>query len=233
MTEPLLLCIDASSSCACVGVSCGVEVLAEEQLTHKQEHAERMYATIQRVLAAARADVQQLQALVVGLGPGSFIGVRIAVATAKGLALGARRPVLGVSTAMSLAAHPSLSGRIGVVIDAKKGQVYAAIYAREGSHFVEHMAPTALSPVQCAQIFGEQQHALTCLVGDGAERFRENFSNFAPNYGAEIVVTTQSMASLAMERIRRDDFDDIATLAPQYVRRAEAEEKRIAAQMAQ
>jgi tRNA threonylcarbamoyl adenosine modification protein YeaZ len=232
MTEPLLLCLDASSTSACVGVACGSEVLAEELLMHKREHAERMYATIERVLAIAKLELRQLDALVVGLGPGSFIGVRIAVATAKGLALGANKPIVGVSTALSLAANVSVQGLVGVVIDAKKGQVYASTYERDADRLVERLAPTALTPEQCAQEFVRQQ-PFACVLGDGVERFREVFAAFEPVIRESAVVTTKAMAFTAVRRAKQHDFDDVATLAPQYVRRAEAEEKRLAAQTGQ
>lgn len=95
---PLLLAFDTSGAVGSVALARGAEILASEFLPERGAHARRLIPVIGRLLRTAAVDRQQLQGIVVGLGPGSFTGVRIAAATARGLAAGLGIPVWGWSS---------------------------------------------------------------------------------------------------------------------------------------
>lgn len=96
-------------------------------------HAERLFALIDQVLADARLDKTSISAIACDLGPGSFTGVRVAVASAKGVALALGLPVVGVTSLEALAARAFADGRakpgnlVAATLDAKKGEVFLAL----------------------------------------------------------------------------------------------------------
>jgi len=148
------------------------------------------------------------------------------VATAKGLALGAELPLVGVSTLEAAALAGEVRGRVAVAIDAKKGQVYAAVYdlAAAGEPGTEVLAPTAIDPGPCAARFAELG-PLATLLGDGPERYSADFAALEAPRGPA-VPKAAALGALALPRVQRADFDHPAQLAPAYARRSEAELKR-------
>lgn len=127
-------------------------------------HAERLFPLIDEVLAAAGAEMDRVTRISVNIGPGSFTGIRIAVAAARGLGLALGIPVVGIDALRLIAAslvEPS-DGPVLSVIDARRGEVYAALYDREG-HVLE--APFAADPAAVlARIGGRAVR----LAGSGA-----------------------------------------------------------------
>jgi tRNA threonylcarbamoyladenosine biosynthesis protein TsaB len=119
-------------------------------------HAGRLLLLVEEVLAAAGADWDAVERIAVGVGPGSFTGLRLGIATARGLAQARNLPLVGVSSLAALAVGADLA-----VIDARRGEVFAAAEGRFG--------PVALAPEALADRI--QPGWLT--VGDGAVRFRE------------------------------------------------------------
>ena len=102
----------------------------------------------------------------VGQGPGSFTGLRIGLAVAKGLAWAAGKPLIGVPTLDTLAASPpEASLPVCPVVDARKGQVYAALYQRDSTGRLKSLRPAgAFAPEDLARFIGQP----TIFVGDGA-----------------------------------------------------------------
>lgn len=225
----ITLCIDAAVGIACVGLVDSGQVKGQVLMEHRREHAERMFPTIEQLLSQAGYQLKQLDAIVVGLGPGSFIGARVAVASAKGLALGAGLPLIGVSTTAAVALSTEKYGRVAVALDAKKSQVYAAVYQTSADQLVEQelLTPSALDPEPCAQKFAELM-PLQVLLGDGVTRYPQEFANFAHLPHSSPPPTALALYQLALKRLESGQFDDEAAVIPAYIRRSEAELKRAA-----
>ena len=227
----LLLCVDSAQGVASLGLVCERKVLAKRQLANKRDHAERIIDEIQKVLDQAGHKLRDCAAIVTGLGPGSFIGVRIGLATIKGLAFGANIPVIGVSSSAALALSAQQQGRVAVAIDAKKGQVYASAHVVNAELNLQHelAAPQPLAPDKAQQLFASIG-AFDLVTGDGFVRYADIFSPLltatprpqSVNKGIEVI----ALATLAQARLANRDFCDLDTLAPHYARRSEAEIKR-------
>ena len=130
-------------------------------------HADRLLTLIERVLDQAKIGWEDVERLAVGVGPGGFTGLRIGVATARALAQARDLTLVAVGSLDALAAgvSPAEAGEVAAVIDARRGQVYAATW-RGATCTLE---PTALDPEALAKRVGPG----TLTVGDGAVRFRE------------------------------------------------------------
>ncbi len=135
----------------------GGRILAESNLAPGRTHSSTLLPEIQKVLQEAGMSATDLDIVAVGLGPGSFTGLRIGLAIAKGLAWAAGKPLVGVPTldAMARAVQPGDGGIICPVIDARKGQVYAAMYRPSGPLWERLTDYEALTPDGLAGIISE------------------------------------------------------------------------------
>ena len=135
-----LLTIDTSTRIGSVAAIDGASVLCSLQSTEQTAHAERLLALVQAVLGQAGWSLADLELIASGMGPGSFTGVRVGMATAKGLASATGLPLLGVVSleAMAEAARRLQGARpVLALLDAKKGEVFAAAYQPDGSRLAE------------------------------------------------------------------------------------------------
>lgn len=156
----IILAVDAAGkglSVAVADTEAG-RILAGAELNVGLTHSQRLLPLLQSLLAAADLPLQQVDALAVVNGPGSFTGLRIGVATAKGLAWALQKPLLAVST-LEAAAYNALSGGwqpdvlACPVLDARRNEVYTALYAGgEAGRFSprELWQPAAISPAELA-----------------------------------------------------------------------------------
>ena len=163
----MILGIDTSTAATAAAVL-GPELQAEARDDpgpgERPRHATRLLALVEDVLAQA-GGWDAIERIAVGVGPGGFTGLRHGISTARALAQARGIPVNGASSLEALARGAGASGLVFAVIDARRGEVFAAAY-RDGSLVLE---PAAIAPEALAERL--QEGALA--VGDGAVRFRE------------------------------------------------------------
>jgi len=232
------------------------EILAERTSDAGLQHAEALMPLIDDCLAAGAIDLDALDAVAVSIGPGSFTGLRVGLATAKGLVLGTRTAIVGVPTLAALAA--TLVGRAtgeqtgGVrrlvcpCLDARRGEVYGALFALDSgatspadSSALERILedsvapPEALAASIAAALERTPETAPLVLIGDGAERHAERLR---AGLGAVASVVARSearstggcVAALGARAWRERGSDDVVSLAPLYARASDAERVRAA-----
>jgi tRNA threonylcarbamoyladenosine biosynthesis protein TsaB len=225
-----VLGVDTATAGGGVGIIDDERVLAEYTFEAGDTPSAGLIPAIQAVLDQAGIDLAAIDAIAVSLGPGSFTGVRVGLSAVKGLSLAGGMPVLGVPTLDALASQLSRTSHlICPLIDARKGEVYAALYKQGEGGGLERLTPyQVLSPhALLAQISLQE----TIFLGDGVEVYQELIkgqlgerSFFAP---AELsFLKGQTVAALGLERIKGGERDDVASLVPLYVRPSEAELKR-------
>lgn len=239
----ILLGIDTATSTGGVGiVRAGAgenEILAEDSRVAGRTHGAMILEQMDAALLNAGLELSQIDVFAVANGPGSFTGLRVGMATAKSLAWACDRPLIGVPTLEAWAgranppeALPAERSKrvIGVVLDARKGEVYRAAFAPEaGSNMLRRILPEAVeSPAACAQAFAAMVEAgsKVRLLGDGATRYAEAFAGLLDVERIPMETLPPAggaVASLAVSRALAGDFDDPRWLAPVYVRASEAE----------
>ncbi|HLT40429.1 MAG TPA: tRNA (adenosine(37)-N6)-threonylcarbamoyltransferase complex dimerization subunit type 1 TsaB [Enhygromyxa sp.] len=129
-----MLCLDASAPRTCVALGfCEGErdqlLVADEREDGANQTSETLHLRLAAALAEAQIDGRELSSIAGGRGPGTFTGSRVAVATVKGLALGLDVPVVPVSSLAALAASTTIDGPTLALLDARRGQIYGAVYA--------------------------------------------------------------------------------------------------------
>lgn len=163
------LALDTSGPVGHVAVSRGTQVLSRCRLDRKEEHAAALVPAVDRALVEASVDVQELGGVVVGEGPGSFTGVRIAAATAKGIARARRIPLWAVSSLAAGALADRGHGVRYILFDARADRVYAACYAVGTAGIETLVAPCA---TDLRTLLASDVPLGAAFAGDGAERHR-------------------------------------------------------------
>ena len=123
------LAFDTSTDTGSVALGAGGSVIASSTLTVRSAHSERMLPAIRDLLGRAGVSIGQLEAVVIGAGPGSFTGLRIGAALAKGLCFAGRLPLYAYSSLSAIVAGLSIAGRICAMSDARAERVFAATFA--------------------------------------------------------------------------------------------------------
>ena len=216
-----VLAVETSSLAGGVALLDDERLVAEYLLDVSVTHSERLMAAVDEVLTGARWTGRDLGGLAVAVGPGSFTGLRIAVSTAKGLALALGLPIAAVPTLDAMAAAlPWAALPVCPVLDARKGEVYASLYRWDGAAMRREWEYLALAPEALAARLGEP----TLLVGDGAPAVRSPHARTVPP--PRRLPSPACVGVLGLERLRRGETVPAATLAPLYLRPSEAELKR-------
>lgn len=225
-----MLGIEAATQVAAVAVVCGERLVAERLVNNQRTHSANLLPMLKGVMEDAQVGHRDLGGIAVSVGPGSFTGLRIGMATAKTLAQAWGLPVVGVSTLEGLAF--ALAGREGLicpVLHAKRGEVYAALYraGKEGLYLVE--GPLALPPPDLARKLLESGQAVT-VIGEGALMHRELLQgilrdrlSFAPE--SLMWPRAAHIAALGYRLLVQNKGVDPLKLLPDYVRPSEAEIK--------
>lgn len=162
-----ILAFDTTAAACSIALADDDTVLAQKRLPMAQGQAEALIPLIDEVMAEASLDYDQLDRIAVTIGPGSFTGVRVGLATARALGLAADTPVVGVSSLDVLAdAVPNTerahARAILSAIDTKRGELYVQLYDEHGSAL---NAPVALAPPDLSTWLNIEG---VCVVGDGA-----------------------------------------------------------------
>ena len=224
----IILSIDSSTPVAGIAVSDGMQLLGEITLNTKNTHSEKLMPLVKHLLDELALSVNDLDAIAVTQGPGSFTGLRIGMATAKGLAQGAGKKLIAVPTldclAQNLLHYP---GIICPIMNAQKKQVYTAIY-RSGRDKLERLSDYQAIAVEQLAVQLKELKEDIWFVGDGVAAFADVFQELLGDAcrfadGHNILPRAGALAMLAAERASEERFDDLYQAELIYIRKSEAE----------
>lgn len=223
-----ILALDSSSNVASVAVMDGSTLIGEYSTNHKKTHSQTLMPMVEDLLQAVEMDVADIDLFAVSNGPGSFTGLRIGLATAKGLAHACEKPLLGVSTLEAMAYNlPHCAGLVVPILDARRDQVYTAVYAWRGGALHTHTAPCAVSITELLEIL-QQTGREAVFLGDGVARFGAQIQDtlgplarFAP--GSVALQRASSVAVAAYASYQQSGARTCYTVAPVYLRKSQAE----------
>jgi tRNA threonylcarbamoyladenosine biosynthesis protein TsaB len=220
-----LLAIDTATRCCSVAVQVDDRSTAELATLSMRTHSTHLMTLVRQALELAEVELQGLDGLAVNIGPGSFTGLRIGISTAKGLAFATGKPCVGVSSmeALAVACLPCPLP-ICVLMDARKGDVYAAIFRDTGGCLERIGDEQVLAPETILKSI-DSPHL---LVGDAVPVYEKQIralvgglAVWAPadrNYPR-----ASGIARLASERLADATCDAVARLVPRYLRASDAE----------
>lgn len=211
----MLLAIDTSTRYAGVALADGGRVVSCRSWHSAVNHTAELMPAVAQTLAAAALTVKDLEGIAIALGPGGFSALRVGMSVAKGLAIAAGRPLVGVGT-LDLEAWPYGESGLPVcaLLDAGRGEVAAATFAAGQRRRPDRIGPPAELLADVAE--------LTLFCGEGlpphAEMLRQRLGSRAVIAGSVPAGRLYALAALGQRRLENGDVDDVATLQPYYLR---------------
>lgn len=204
----------ATKNCSVSLANDGKTIACKEIATEHFSHAERLHVFITELLDENNIQFAHLKAVAVSQGPGSYTGLRIGVSSAKGLCYALNIPLIAIDTLQLLAYRIVVeSGIILPMIDARRSEVFSAIYA---SNYQQIRATQA-------EIIDENSYheikETIHLVGDGTAKFKETLTD--PKFvfhDTVIYPSAQEMSKLSFEKFQNSEFVDVAYFEPFYLK---------------
>jgi len=223
-----VLALDTSTSRLSAALARDGQTVCEINIEVKTGHAGILLAVIDELLGRTSTPRNGLDLIAVGVGPGSFTGLRIGIATAKGLALAAGKPLVGVSSLEALACNPARPGvTICPMIDARRNQVYAALFGADDRGNLQRIRPDELADLACCLrgLVGE-----VVFVGSGAARYAGDIRRllspaavFASDH--HHLIRASAVGRLGLRNYRQQGAVEPVRFMPRYLRTSDAEGK--------
>lgn len=220
-----ILALDTATRSCSVAITDHTAILAELTVVTRRTHATHLMGMIDHAIELSGLTVSDIDGFAVSKGPGSFTGLRIGIATVKGLASASEKPMTGVSTLDALAMQAgNTSFLICSLLDARRGEVYVARYRQNNGELEKLTKEGLLMPEDAICGIGEP-----CIfIGSGAVLYRKRlmekcgeFVRFAPMFQHTIRAST--IAHLAGSRFEAGNTDPVESFVPVYIRKSDAE----------
>ena len=204
-----------------------IEISKENIKNHNSE----LIPILDDFLKENKLSLDNIDCIVLGIGPGSFTSIRIAFATIKSICYAKNIKIIGVSSLESLYQNiKSFDGLKLALIEARKGNVYANIY-KDDKKIKENLDLTYNEIIDLIDSISNKNEIIT-LCGDGFSKNKEFFLESLKNYkindldNSFNIIKASNLILLSESRIKAGNFDDIFSLSPLYLRKSEAENKK-------
>ncbi|PCI08752.1 MAG: tRNA (adenosine(37)-N6)-threonylcarbamoyltransferase complex dimerization subunit type 1 TsaB [Flavobacteriaceae bacterium] len=219
-----ILNIETSTKNCSVSVSENGKIIALKELNDgNYSHAEKLHVFIDAVLKQANIDMQQLDAVAIGKGPGSFTGLRIGVSAAKGLCFALDIPLISISTLQHLALQVKAeNGVIIPMLDARRMEVYSAIFDTD-NQFVREIEAQILEESSFQNYLNDDN---VYFIGDGVKKTKELISHPNAIFIDDKLPSANEMGMVAFEKFQQKDFESTAYFEPFYLKDFVAHKKK-------
>jgi tRNA threonylcarbamoyladenosine biosynthesis protein TsaB len=222
----LVLGIDSATAVASVALADENGLAGEITLNRGLTHSQQLLPMIDTLLKLGGYAVGQVEGLAVASGPGSFTGLRIGMTLAKGLAQSLGAPIAGIGALEAAACQAAVAdGLISPVIDAFRGEVYAALYRKTAGALQLTDEPRSVSPEVWARRLLELGEPVA-LTGNGAQNHRAVWEGSGGRLNLSVhpmsgAVRASVVAWLGRQRLLRGEGEDLYRLKPGYIRSVE------------
>lgn len=213
----LILNIETATTNCSVCLSKDEQILAvRENNTPNYSHAEQLHVFIKKCTEEAGYKLADLDAIAISKGPGSYTGLRIGVSAAKGLCYALDKPLISIATLKSMASQIEVGKKEIVipVLDARRMEVYAAIFDAELNQIMETRAEIISSDSFSDYLEHEKVH----FVGSGAEKMKSVLNHDHLVFHTEVVPSAKDMAILSNKKLNIGEFEDVAYFEPYYLK---------------
>lgn len=204
----------ATKNCSVSISQNGKTILCKEMAEAGYSHAEKLHVFIEESLKESKLSFNDLSAIAVSQGPGSYTGLRIGVSAAKGLCFALNLPLISVDTLQVLASQLSITeGVVIPMIDARRMEVYSAIFTSKFDKIREVQAEILTE--NSFEGFSETIH----FVGDCAEKAKTVLTNANFIFHEEIIYpSANEMGVLSYQKFQQNEFEDVAYFEPYYLK---------------
>ena len=226
-----ILALDSSGLVATVAILEDEQMIAEYTVNYKKTHSQTLLPMLDEIVKMTEFDLSTIDAIAVSGGPGSFTGLRIGAATAKGLGLALNKPLIHIPTVDGMAYGLfGYSGLVCPIMDARRNQVYTGLYRFVDGEFQVVEEQMAISVTELIEKLNSYEDKVTFL-GDGVPVYREQFEKgltgvyaFAPAHLNR--QRAAAVGALGMKYFQEGKTESATEHKPDYLRLSQAERER-------
>jgi tRNA threonylcarbamoyladenosine biosynthesis protein TsaB len=225
----IILAVDTTTSTGSVALLKETNLIAEVNIDSSSTYSERLLPAVDFLLKTNKMSIQDIDGFAVAVGPGSFTGIRIGLSTVKSFSFASGKPVAGVSGLKALAEklRHSQAHLLCPLLDAKKGEIYAALFESKGDKLFEVVPQGVYSPDRFFSLL--PSHRIVSFIGNGVEVYRKKIFQYFKDK-ARLSHRSQFIAHevgrLGYELLKRKKGKSAEELEPLYFRKSQAEENR-------
>lgn len=227
-----ILAIDTSTMLGGIAIMDELNLIAETRLNVKATHSERLMTEIEHCLKQSSLKISDIDAFAVAIGPGSFTGLRIGLSTVKGLSYATGKPIASVPTLDALASNFPYSGYpVCTMLDARKKEVYAALFKWEDDNFKKLINETSVNPEEFMRnVLLRGEYDKIIFAGEGTVIYKNKIIEVMGEKAIfaspeKTVPSPANVASIGLKKALLKEFSEPVTLIPIYIRKSEAEVK--------
>jgi len=216
----------STKNCSVSIANCGELISLKEINTGEYSHAEMLHPLINEALLESKLTIKDIEAIAVGKGPGSYTGLRIGVSAAKGLCFANDIPLISINSLEILAQSITIdSGLIIPMIDARRLEVYAAIYDKN----LNTVRETKAEIIDSHSFLDELQNQKVYFLGDGAKKCKEIILHENAVFIENVFPSAKKMATISYHKFKNESTEDVAYFEPFYLKNfvATQEKKKI------
>ncbi len=212
-----ILHIETSSKNCSVAISDGEELLCLcEEVSENYKQSESLHTFVEWALEGAEISLKDIEAVSLGKGPGSYTGLRIGAASAKGCCYGLKVPLIAVNSLETMK-EPFLGQNYDVIIpliDARRMEVYCAVFDGNSGEMLTETEAKILDE----QSFKELEGKKILFVGDGAKKAQEILQISGADFNENVYPSAKYLIKKSVEKFNRQDFEDVAYFEPFYLK---------------
>jgi len=214
----LILNIETSTEVCSVTISRNGELLYKKETLEGLSHSELLTVFIEELLAENNLKLNQLDAVAVSKGPGSYTGLRIGVSVAKGLCYGLEIPLIAVNSLETMGIYTALNSNENMLfcpmIDARRMEVYTALYNSKG----EEIKPVSAEIIEEDFLADYLNDNKIMFFGNGAEKCKAQITHSNAIFDGPKKTSAQFMQKLTQEKYNKKEFEDVAYFEPFYLK---------------
>ena len=223
----LILAVDTTTPHGSVALLENLKLLAEVNCVSSLTHSERLLPAVDLILLERGLTIQEVDAFAVAAGPGSFTGIRIGLSTIKSFALASGKPIAPVSTLKALALKLKLPQNrlLCPLLDARKGEVYAALFEVRKGQLTEVVPQSVYSPDQFFTRL--PSHRIVSFIGNGVVVWKDKIFEYFKDkarFSSRSLFIAHEVGILGYGMLRKGKGLDLREVKPIYFRRSQAEE---------
>ena len=212
-----ILHIETSSKNCSVAISDGEALLCLcEEVSENYKQSESLHTFVEWALEGAEISLKDIEAVSLGKGPGSYTGLRIGAASAKGFCYGLKVPLIAVNSLETMK-EPFLGQNYDVIIpliDARRMEVYCAVFDGNSGEMLTETEAKILDE----QSFKELEGKKILFVGDGAKKAQEILQISGADFNENVYPSAKYLIKKSVEKFNREDFEDVAYFEPFYLK---------------
>ena len=220
-----ILHIETSSKNCSVAISDGEELLCVcEEVSENYKQSESLHTFVEWALEGAEITLQDLDAVSLGMGPGSYTGLRIGASSAKGFCYGLKIPLIAVNS-METMVEPFLDQNFDCIIpllDARRMEVYTAVFDGNSGKMLTETEAKILDETS----FQEFKDKKVIFVGDGASKAKEIFQLAEAEFNADVYPSAKYLIRKAVGKFNNKEFENVAYFEPFYLKEFQGVKKK-------